>query len=173
MYLTGGFDHARIIVVHELSVSQRGEQLKIEGGDAGSFLNRFLRRGKVLERQFGATQIQKRTGQMIVERDGLGELGASLLGLAQTEVGRAQRVVRRDETGINGSGGYQVLQGALVVFAHQQLIALFVLTPGFARSLEVKLRERAVGTFQRTMILTVHQPEILIHINRLERPVRH
>ena len=94
MDLMSGCDRGQIIMVHELSVGQRGEQLQIERRERGSFLNGPLSGWIVLESQFRATQIQVRSRQMIIERDGLGKFSAGLIILAQTEIGRSERVVR-------------------------------------------------------------------------------
>jgi len=51
-----------------------------------------VRRGRsriVFEGEFGATEIEIGCGQVVVERDGLGELGAGLIILAETEIGGA------------------------------------------------------------------------------------
>jgi hypothetical protein len=108
-------------------------------------LNGFLRCGVVLEGEFGATEIEIRRGQVVVERDGLGELGAGLIILAETEIGGAERIMRRDETGVDGGCGGQVLDGSLKIFAQQKLIALFVFVARLARSFQVEFGERAVG----------------------------
>ena len=76
---------------------------------------------------------------MIVERNGLGELGARLIILLQAQVSGTQGIVGRYIAGINGSGYGQVLQRALQIFPLQKLIALVVLVTRFRGGLKVEL----------------------------------
>jgi len=62
-----------------------------------------------------------------------------------------------------------VLDGSLKIFAHQQLITLFVFVARLTRSFQVELGERAVGGIERASALTVDQPKALIQSDPLQR----
>ena len=77
MYLVDGCKHRGIIMVHKFRVGQCQLQLDVKRRQRGSLAQRFFCRRKLLKRQFSAPKVQKGVRQVVIERDGFGELACA------------------------------------------------------------------------------------------------